>query len=109
MPATYDLILKNGTVWTPSGPVETSVGVRDGVIVGLGVTGDAGETIDCTGLTVLPGVIDSQVHFREPGLEQKEDLEIGQPRRGAGRRHGRVRDAQHQAQHRFAPMPSTTS
>ena len=77
MPATYDLILKNGTVWTPSGPVETSVGVRDGVIVGLGVTGDAGETIDCTGLTVLPGVIDSQVHFREPGLEHKEDLESG--------------------------------
>ncbi len=77
MPATYDLILKNGTVWTPSGPVETSVGVRDGVIVGLGVSGDADETIDCTGLTVLPGVIDSQVHFREPGLDHKEDLESG--------------------------------
>jgi len=77
MSRTYDLILKNGTVWTPSGPVETSVGVRDGVIVELGATGDAGETIDCTGLTVLPGVIDSQVHFREPGLEHKEDLETG--------------------------------
>jgi dihydroorotase len=77
MPQTYDLILQNGTVWTPSGPIEASVGVRDGVIVGLGVTGDAGETIDCTGLTVLPGVIDSQVHFREPGLEHKEDLESG--------------------------------
>ena len=77
MPETYDLILKGGTVWTPSGPAETSVGVRDGRIVGLGVAGDAGETIDCTGLTVLPGVIDSQVHFREPGLEHKEDLESG--------------------------------
>ncbi len=77
MPQTYDMILQNGTVWTPSGPVETSVGVRDGAIVGLGVSGDAGETIDCTGLTVLPGVIDSQVHFREPGLEHKEDLESG--------------------------------
>jgi dihydroorotase len=74
---TYDLILKNGIVWTPSGPIEANVGVRGGTIVGLGVTGDAGETIDCTGLTVLPGVIDSQVHFREPGLEQKEDLESG--------------------------------
>ncbi len=75
--ATYDLILKNGTVWTPSGPAETSVGVLDGRILGIGVSGNAGETIDCTGLTVLPGVIDSQVHFREPGLEAKEDLESG--------------------------------
>ena len=77
MAETYDLLLRNGTVWTPSGAAETSVGVRDGAIVGLGVSGDAGEMIDCTGLTVLPGVIDSQVHFREPGLEHKEDLESG--------------------------------
>jgi len=74
---TYDLILRNGTVWTPGGPVDTSVGVRDGRIVAIGVEGDAGETIDCAGLTVLPGVIDSQVHFREPGLVAKEDLETG--------------------------------
>ena len=39
--------------------------------------GQAGEVIDATGLHVLPGVIDSQVHFREPGLEHKEDLETG--------------------------------
>ena len=37
----------------------------------------AAETIDCTGLHVLPGVIDSQVHLREPGAEHKEDLETG--------------------------------
>jgi dihydroorotase len=53
------------------------VGVVAGRIVAIGVVGDAGETIDCTGLDVLPGVIDSQVHFREPGLETKEDLESG--------------------------------
>jgi dihydroorotase len=75
--ASYDLILKNGTVHTPGGPVETAVGVRGGRIVDLDVQGDAGETIDCAGLDVLPGVIDSQVHFREPGLEHKEDLESG--------------------------------
>lgn len=75
--ATYDLILKNGTAHTPGGPVEATVGVRDGRIVGIGVKGDAGETIDCAGLDILPGVIDSQVHFREPGLEHKEDLESG--------------------------------
>ncbi|MDP9415365.1 MAG: dihydroorotase, partial [Pseudomonadota bacterium] len=75
--ASYDLVLKNGTVWTPGGPVDTNVGVSDGKIAGLCVASDAGETIDCTGLTILPGVIDTQVHFREPGLEAKEDLESG--------------------------------
>ena len=79
--ATYDLILKNGTVWTPGGPIEASIGVTGGRIAAIlangGASGDAGETIDCAGLTVLPGVIDSQVHFREPGLEAKEDLESG--------------------------------
>ena len=59
--------------------------------------GVAGETIDATGLHILPGVIDSQVHFREPGLEHKEDLESGSRVGGARRRHRRVRDAEHQA------------
>jgi len=73
----YDLILRNGTVWTVGGPVRTDIGVSDGRIAGIGVAGDAGEVIDCAGLDILPGVIDSQVHFREPGLEAKEDLESG--------------------------------
>lgn len=75
--ATFDLKLTGGTVHLPSGPAQVDVGVRDGKIVAIGAAGDAGETIDCTGLDVLPGVIDSQVHFREPGLEAKEDLESG--------------------------------
>ena len=75
--SSYDLLLKNGTVWTPGGAAETCVGVRDGRIVAIGEPGDADETIDCAGLDILPGVIDSQVHFREPGLEHKEDLESG--------------------------------
>jgi dihydroorotase len=74
---TYDLLLRNGTVWTPGGPVSAAIGVRDGKIAAIGAEGDAGEVIDCAGLTILPGVIDSQVHFREPGLEPKEDLESG--------------------------------
>ncbi|QCI94640.1 dihydroorotase [Novosphingobium sp. EMRT-2] len=72
-----ELVLSNGTVHTPSGPVVADVAVRDGKIVGVGAYPDAAERIDCTGLDVLPGVIDSQVHFREPGLEHKEDLESG--------------------------------
>ncbi|MBU6269520.1 MAG: dihydroorotase [Sphingomonadales bacterium] len=72
-----ELVLANGTVHTPNGPAQIDVAVREGRIIGLGSYPDAARRIDCTGLDVLPGVIDSQVHFREPGLEHKEDLESG--------------------------------
>jgi dihydroorotase len=72
-----DLKLTGGRVHLPDGPAEVAVGVSGGRIVAIGDVGDAGETIDCTGLDILPGVIDTQVHFREPGLEAKEDLESG--------------------------------
>ncbi|PEQ12956.1 dihydroorotase [Novosphingobium sp. PC22D] len=72
-----ELVLSGGTVHTPSGPALADVAVRDGKIAGIGSYPDAARRIDCTGLDVLPGVIDSQVHFREPGLEHKEDLESG--------------------------------
>lgn len=72
-----DLKLRGGRVHLPGGPAEVEIGVTDGRIVAIGDVGDAGETIDCAGLDILPGVIDSQVHFREPGLEAKEDLESG--------------------------------
>ncbi|MEO6092280.1 MAG: dihydroorotase [Novosphingobium sp.] len=71
------LVLAGGMVHTPSGAAIADVAVRDGVILGIGSYPDAARRIDCTGLDVLPGVIDSQVHFREPGLEHKEDLESG--------------------------------
>lgn len=74
----FDMILTGGTVHLPGGPAQADVAVAGGRIVAIGSNlGDAGERIDCTGLDVLPGVIDSQVHFREPGLEHKEDLESG--------------------------------
>lgn len=75
--ASYDLLLTGGTVHTPGGPVAADVGVTGGRIVAIGASGDAGRRIDCTGLDILPGVIDTQVHFREPGLEHKEDLASG--------------------------------
>ena len=75
--ASYDLLLRGGTVHTPGGPVTANVGVIEGRIVELTSGGDAGRVIDCTGLDILPGVIDTQVHFREPGLEHKEDLATG--------------------------------
>ena len=75
----YDLVVRGGTVFTPSGLAATDLGVTGGKIAALGDLGgaEAGEALDASGLTVLPGVIDSQVHFREPGLEHKEDIAHG--------------------------------
>ncbi len=74
----FDLILTNGTVVTPWGTVQCDIAVRQGRIAGLGSgLGSAAVTRDVRGLHVLPGVIDSQVHFREPGPTHKEDLETG--------------------------------
>ncbi len=75
----FDLVVKGGTLVNHDG-----VGARDIEIVGgrIAEIGNlaraaAGEIVDAAGLHVLPGVTDSQVHFREPGFPQKEDLESG--------------------------------
>ncbi len=79
MAETYDLIVRGGEVVNHAGRGPADIGVREGRIARVGDLGQAsaGEVFDATGLTVLPGVIDTQVHFREPGLEWKEDLETG--------------------------------
>lgn len=79
MATTYDLILTGGTVVNHDGEGRRDIGLNGGRIAAIGDLGQAsaGETVDCRGLHILPGVVDSQVHFREPGLEHKEDLETG--------------------------------
>lgn len=79
MTQSYDLVIKGGRVATPAGLVDTDVAVTGGRVAALGDfdASAAKETFDAAGLHVLPGVIDSQVHFREPGLEHKEDLACG--------------------------------
>ncbi|MCO5071901.1 MAG: dihydroorotase [Rhizobiaceae bacterium] len=79
MAETYDLILSGGTVVNHDGQGVRDLGIRNGRIAAIGDLrgASAEETVDCRGLHVLPGVVDSQVHFREPGLEHKEDLETG--------------------------------
>lgn len=79
MAETFDRIFKNGIVVNQDGEGQRDVGVKNGQITALGdlSRASAGEVIDCKGLHILPGVIDSQVHFREPGLDHKEDLESG--------------------------------
>lgn len=79
MTETYDLVFRGGTVVNHDGTAAADVAVRDGRIAAIGdlSQADAAETVDSTGLHVLPGVIDTQVHLREPGNEHKEDLEAG--------------------------------
>ncbi len=75
----FDLIVRGGVIVNHAGRGEGDVGVRDGKIAAIGDlrTASAGSVIDAKGLHVLPGVIDTQVHFREPGKVYKEDLESG--------------------------------
>ncbi|MEO7220944.1 MAG: dihydroorotase [Devosia sp.] len=77
--AHYDAIFKNGTIVNQDGTHAADIGVRAGRIAALGsLSADSADSVtDCTGLHILPGVIDTQVHFREPGLEHKEDLASG--------------------------------
>src|SRR5437660_6406108 len=79
MSEAFDVILKSGTVVNQDGEAVRDLALKGGRIAAIGALGSASaaETIDCKGLHVLPGVIDTQVHFREPGLTHKEDLETG--------------------------------
>ncbi len=79
MAISFDTILKGGTIVNQDGEGRGDIGIVGGRIRELGSLGQAsaGEVIDCTGLHILPGVMDTQVHFREPGLMHKEDLETG--------------------------------
>jgi len=75
----YDVIYRNGTVVNQDGRAIRDIGITAGRVAFIGdlSQASAGEVVDCTGLHILPGVIDSQVHFREPGPTHKEDLESG--------------------------------
>jgi dihydroorotase len=79
VPKNFDMILKGGTVVDHSGESARDIGIVAGKIAEIGnlFHAGAGERIDATGLHILPGVIDTQVHFREPGTTHKEDFETG--------------------------------
>lgn len=77
---TVALVIRGGTVVTPQGRVHGGLAVDGGRIVAVAVDAalPAGrEVVDARGRYLVPGVIDSHVHFREPGLEYKEDWESG--------------------------------
>ena len=75
----FDLLIRGGIAATPNGTAAADIGVRNGRVAEIGSLKNAraAETFNARGLHVLPGVIDTQVHFREPGNEHKEDLETG--------------------------------
>jgi dihydroorotase len=75
----FDILIRGGTIYSGHMHALGDVGICDGKIAAVGNLGaaDAAEIIDATNLAVLPGLIDTQVHFREPGLEQKEDIQTG--------------------------------
>ncbi|MEM6391482.1 MAG: allantoinase AllB [Planctomycetota bacterium] len=74
-----DLVIRGGRVVTPGGVIEADVVVDGGrvVVVGEGSSESASETIDATGWHVMPGVIDSHVHFNEPGRTEWEGIDTG--------------------------------
>ncbi len=79
----FDLIIRGGTLITPAGEQTADLGVAEGKIVSIG-GGSAREEIDATGLHIFPGVIDSHVHFNEPGRADWEGIETGSHALAAG-------------------------
>jgi dihydroorotase len=79
-------LIQNATVMTPQGPVAADVWVENGVIksVGASLKAPGAKILDAKGLTLIPGAIDPQVHFRDPGMEWKEDLGTGSRAAAAG-------------------------
>lgn len=74
----YDLFLKNGEVFIDGELKKVNLGIINERIEYIGKeVFDSKETLDVKNAWVLPGLIDSQVHFREPGLTHKEDLSTG--------------------------------
>jgi dihydroorotase len=73
-------VIDGGTIVTPDAEYRASIAIKDGLIHAIGSTEampKAKETLDATGLHILPGAIDAHVHFRDPGYPQKEDFASG--------------------------------
>src|SRR4249920_367708 len=73
--AVADLVIRGGTVVSPDAQFAASVAIKDGKVLAVGAheaMPSARETLDATGLHVLPGAIDVHVHFRDPGFSHKE-------------------------------------
>ena len=73
-----DLIIKNGKCYIGGQLKNHDIGIKDGLIQNIGeISDEAKEILNVEGQTVLPGCIDTQTHFREPGSTDTEDLHSG--------------------------------
>ena len=86
--AKYDLIIKNGTIVTADSIIQGNLAIKDGKImevsVGKSPEATADKVMDAEGLHILPGLIDTHVHFNEPGRTEWEGLETGSRSLAAG-------------------------
>ena len=65
----YDLVIENGTIWSPTSAYKADIAVRAGKIVAIGGPFPiATKRIDARGHEVMPGIWHVHCHFREPGL-----------------------------------------
>src|SRR5262249_20813530 len=82
----FDLIIRGGTVVLPDEARLADVAIEGGTIVRLqaGLEGAARQTIDAAGLHIFPGLIDSHVHFNEPGRTEWEGFATGSRALAAG-------------------------
>src|ERR1700723_2466510 len=79
-PDKVDLVINGGILVSPDAEVRASIAILDGKIHAIGAAEAmpaATETLDATGMHVLPGAIDVHVHFRDPGYPHKEDFGSG--------------------------------
>lgn len=82
----YDLIIKNGQIVTVDSVVQGDIAIKDGKIISAGksIEGTAAKEINAEGLHILPGLIDTHVHFNEPGRAEWEGLATGSRSLAAG-------------------------
>src|SRR5436190_19051481 len=82
----FDCVISNVMIVTPDGAQAGDVGVESGKIVAIGpqLSGTARESIDASGLHIFPGVVDSHVHFNEPGRTEWEGAASGSAALAAG-------------------------
>ncbi len=74
----YDLVFRDVSIVSIEGVAEGDIAVRAGRIEAVGSVSESGLVeVDASGFHAMPGVIDTQVHFREPGATHKEDIESG--------------------------------
>ena len=74
----YSLIIKNGSCYINGKLIHTDLGLSGNKIKKIGkIELNSSKVFDATNKVILPGIIDTQVHFREPGSTDAEDLESG--------------------------------